>query len=278
MNIRAGEVDWIARYAEMVAASEARVAPRPDDRWRGRAARFDRMSRRERGVATGIEGLVTLVRPSDVVIDVGAGTGRHAVPLAARCARVIAMEPSDSMRARLEARLAEEAITNVEVRGSAWPDAAAPIGDIVISAHVVYGVADIAPFLEAMTAHARCTCVLLLKLRAPADTLATVAEALHGVIRPRRPGALEALAVLHQLGHAAELNFVDGTARPMEFSDTEEDLREVASRVGLATEAADIARVREALDRVATRTADGWYIGDAGPTARLTWSGSVRAD
>ncbi len=273
MRVRAGEIDWPSRYRDMVAASDAAAPPRPPDRWQGRAARFDRMSRKALGDAEIEAGLAPIVRPSDVVIDVGAGTGRHAIPLATRCARLVAIEPSPAMRALLSARVAEERASNVEVIGREWPDDEAPLGDVVFSAHVVYGVAEIVPFVSAMTERARRTCALLLKLSAPADALADVAQALHGVRRPRRPGALEALAVLHQLGHAAELAILRGSSRPMSFSDDEDDLREVAMRTGVSPDAEGLGRVRLALDQAATRTSDGWLVGEVGPTARVTWPG-----
>jgi SAM-dependent methyltransferase len=292
LGVRAGGIDWLARFAEMIAASEATAGvrpPRTEDRWRDRAARFDRMSRKElggapsgpasspSGTSESVEGLARLVEPSDVVIDVGAGTGRHALPLAARCARVIAVEPSAAMRARLLARVAERACTNVEIREGAWPEPEPPVGDVIFSAHVVYGIAEIGAFLGAMTAHARRTCALLLKLRAPADALGDVYEALHGVRRARRPAALEALAVLHQLGHPAELAVVAGTSRPMVFTDAEEDLREVALRIGVSPDEAGRARVRAALDRAAPRTPEGWTVGEAGPSACITWPGRAGA-
>ncbi len=45
------------------------------------------------------------LKPGDAVADVGAGTGKLSVPLAARGARITAVEPVDAMRERLEARL-----------------------------------------------------------------------------------------------------------------------------------------------------------------------------
>jgi SAM-dependent methyltransferase len=276
VSVRAGEIDWVASFAAMAAASETTTKSRPTDRWQERAARYDRMSRNELAISQAIEGLTPHVRPTDVVLDVGAGTGRHAVPLAARCARVIAIEPSTAMRERLLARLAEERVENVEVRDASWPDAGAPMGDLVFSAHVAYGVADIAPFLALMTARSRRTCALVLKRRAPADALGRVFEAVHGVPRARRPAALEALAVLHQLGHHAELNLVEGSARKMTFADTEDELRELADRIGVEPDGPGLARVRAALERVAERTETGWIAGDTGPTACITWPGGAR--
>ncbi|MBI2393557.1 MAG: class I SAM-dependent methyltransferase [Deltaproteobacteria bacterium] len=276
MRVRIGDVDWVSRFSELAAAAEAE-GDRPSDRWRDRAARFDRMSRTAAGDGGTIEGLALVTRPEDVALDIGAGTGRHAVPLSRRCARVIALEPSPAMRQRLVSRVEEEGLRNVEVRGESWPLPERPAADVVYSAHVVYGIVEIVGFLEAMTAAARRICALLLKLRAPSDALAEVHEAVHGTRRPRRPAALEALAVLHQLGLQASLTIVEGTGRPLVFGDDEDDLRELALRVGVAPDHAGIARVRDALGRTCEREGETWKVADVGPTALVTWPGAGSA-
>lgn len=50
--------------------------------------------------------LLPQLQPTDTVLDIGAGTGRHAVFLASQVAQIIAVEPSASMRGHLEQRLA----------------------------------------------------------------------------------------------------------------------------------------------------------------------------
>lgn len=271
MRVRIGEVDWVARYAELVSAPDASRSARPDDRWRDRAARFDRMSRTELGGGATIEGLASLVRAGDVVLDIGAGTGRHAVPLAARAARIVALEPSAAMRERLSARLSEDAISNVDVVDGEWPATRVSVVDVAYSAHVVYGVTNLPAFLEAMTAVSRRACALLLKLRAPSDALAEVYEAVHGAARPRKPAALEAFAVLHQLGLAASLTVVEGSERPLAFRNEPDDLREVALRLGLGPDDDGLARVRAALERVRPAREGVWDVGTAGPTALISW-------
>jgi SAM-dependent methyltransferase len=272
MRVQLGGEDWVARYSAQARAGEG--GERLGDRWRDRAARFDRMSRRALGSGGTIEGLEALVRREDVVLDIGAGTGRHAIPLARQCARLVAVEPSEAMRTQLAARVAEEGVTNLEIREESWPFADTPQVDVAYSAHVVYGVAELDAFVGAMTRSARRTCALLLKLRAPSDLLTDLYEAIHGARRPRRPAALEAFAVLHQLGFAASLTMVEGSERPMTFRDDEEDLREVALRVGLAPDAEGLTRVRAALERTCAREGDGWCVGSAGASALLTWAGA----
>jgi hypothetical protein len=63
----------------------------------------------------------------------------------------------------------------------------------------------------------------------------------------------------------------------MVFTDAEEDLREVALRIGVSPDEAGRARVRAALDRAAPRTPEGWTVGEAGPSACITWPGRAGA-
>ena len=62
-------------------------------------------------------------------LDIGAGAGRYALPLAQRVREVIAVEPSASMRRALRTGMDEHGIGNVRIVPGAWPDAAAELGD-----------------------------------------------------------------------------------------------------------------------------------------------------
>lgn len=267
MSRRAGGVDWDARFRAMaLEGDEVEVG----DRWERRAARFDRWTRSHGDPAA--SAIAAQLRPDDVVLDVGAGTGRHVAAFAPRCREVVAVEPSAAMRARLAARCAEVAVTNVRVVEAAFP-CPTPAVDVAFSAHVLYGVTDAAAFLTAMTKTARRLCVLVLGVVAPADALRPLAARVLGRARPPRPAALEALALLHQLGFAASLEVVPDTARELSFTDGEEDLAELAGRLGLATDEPARSQVGAALREVG-RPVDGRFVlGETGPHARITWPG-----
>jgi SAM-dependent methyltransferase len=286
--VLAGDVDWAARWQEMQRAVREvrRPAVAEGDRWRLRAARYDKFSR----VAADRDGLPSPLaedlRADDVVVDVGAGTGRHALLFARRCKRVIAIEPSAAMRARLQQRLDEERLRNVEIVDASWPAlgvepevragagaASGMEGDVVFSSHVLYGVDDAASFVAAMTASARRVAALYLGLRAPPGAIDPLWTALHGRLVPRRPAALEALAILHQLGAAASLAVQPDSARPYEMGADDEDLTELCHRLDLEVGDESKARVRAALAAVAPADARGVHVlGISGPNALLYWA------
>jgi len=275
MSVRAGGFDWIAHWQAMQAAADVPIAGQAagDDPWQHRAARFDRVCRSSADV--GLDWLRLGVLPTDTVADIGAGAGRHAVLMSKHCAGVIAVEPSPAMRARLEARIAEES-ARVTVVAEAWP-CEIPSVDVAYSCHVLYGVTDAVAFIEQMTRTARRSCKLLLGLLAPSERISSLWRAVHGTDRPPRPAALETLALLHQLGHAASLSVVPGSEKPMTFMPTDEDLGELCRRLRLPSNEVERARVRDALDALHPRasTDEPWTLGTGGTFAVLEWSGAA---
>ena len=75
-------------------------------------------------IRTDGERRVTLLDPdpSWSVLDIGAGPGTLAIPLARRVRRVTAVEPSRPMIRCLERHLAEEKLSNVSIINSRWED------------------------------------------------------------------------------------------------------------------------------------------------------------
>jgi len=69
-----------------------------------------------------LSALDEVITPTDEVLEVGAGTGNYAIPMARRCARVVALEPSPAMREHLQGRLTEENVEGVEARPGHLPD------------------------------------------------------------------------------------------------------------------------------------------------------------
>lgn len=60
--------------------------------------------------------LATVLRPDHSVVEFGSGTGNCTVPVARRCAGVLAVEVSEAMNGYLRKRLQRDGLTNVGVR------------------------------------------------------------------------------------------------------------------------------------------------------------------
>lgn len=164
-----GPIDYVERWRHLVEARAEqgrrldRFHDRPDH-WAGdRAARFRRMAT----VTSETDPLLGFLRasltPETTVLDVGAGVGRHVVPLAPLVSRVTAVEPSAAMRAELESAIAQAGARNVEVVADGWPAANVAPADLVICSHVAYFVAEVEPFLRRLDEVNRGRCVVVLR-------------------------------------------------------------------------------------------------------------------
>ena len=138
------------------------------------------------------------------VLDVGCGGGAGSLPLADRAGLLIGADQSaDMLRAYAEAAV-RTGVPARTVQGG-WPEAAAgaPVADVVVCLHVIYNVAALIPFAEALAAHARHRVVLEFPTSHPLDWLRPYWRAVHDVERPHVPTADDALEVFTDLGYAA---------------------------------------------------------------------------
>jgi SAM-dependent methyltransferase len=135
------------------------------------------------------------------VIDIGCGAGAASLPLAGRAGRLVGVDSSEEM---LEAYRDRALATGREVETveGVWPEAAdrTPAGDVVLCHHVFYNAPDLAPFVRALTHHARRRVVAELTARHPRSSRNPLWMRFHGLERPDRPTADDAEAVLRELG------------------------------------------------------------------------------
>jgi SAM-dependent methyltransferase len=91
--------------------------------------------------------LGTVLDPDHSVLEVGCGTGNYTVPVARRCADMVAIDSSPEMLRYLRGRLLREGLTNVETRPGRLPDrlAAAP-GEF--DGALVIGTLNYTPYFE----------------------------------------------------------------------------------------------------------------------------------
>ena len=208
------------------------------------------------------------------VLDVGAGAGAASLPLAGLARRLVAVDESPAMVASfLDA--ADAAGVPAEAVEGRWPEVAGRVGpaDVVVCHHVLYNVADLAPFALALTGHARRRVVAELTDRHPLAGLRPLWRRFHDLDRPTGPGADDAVAALGAAG--LEVDRQDWE-QPDRFGFDDFDELVAFTRRRLCLPAARDPEVAEALLDVGTRQVDGvWVSGQPRRVTTLSWPGTA---
>ena len=206
----------LASWARRVRANAEQVdrfaEQRSQDHYAPVAGRF-RVDPRRTDDAS-LDALLGLARPDESWLDIGAGGGRYALPLALKVREVIAVDPSQGMLGVLRAGMAEHGIENVRVVERRWPAAAdsSLLADVAFIAHVGYDVEQIGPFLDAMERSARRLCVAMLFWRRPTWAMDRVWPAVHGVERALLPAMREMVTLLMARGRPVSIQIVETAA------------------------------------------------------------------
>lgn len=150
---------------------------------------------------TVLEDVLDRTEEPGTVLDVGAGAGAASLPLAPWTASVVAVDRSAAMLAAFAERAERLNLPYRTVEGD-WPGVAQEAGaaDLVVCHHVAYDVAEIAPFLLALTDAARVRVVVEIPPLHPLTWMNPLWERFHGLKRPDRPSSDDLVAVLHDLG------------------------------------------------------------------------------
>jgi SAM-dependent methyltransferase len=224
-----------------------------------------------------LDALLAIARPEDRWLDIGAGAGRYALPLAARVADVIAVEPSASMRNALRTGKAEHGAANLRIVGGAWPEVIAelgepPVADVALIAHVGYDIEAIGPFIDAMERAAARLCVAVLTDRSPASVADPFWPLVHGIERVPLPALPELAELLRARGRATEIQRVERA--PRTFDSFEGLATFLRRQLWIADDGEKEQRFRAALGQMAReRDDDGWTLATppVGAIDILTW-------
>ncbi len=223
-----------------------------------------------------LDRLLTLARSEDAWLDIGAGAGRYALPLALRVREVIALDPSPGMLAALREQAVEHGIANVQVVEGRWPldpaDGPPPAADVALIANLGYDVEAIGAFLDEMEVAAGRLCVAILADRQPSAAAHVFWPPVHGEERAELPALDAFLDLLRARGRSPREARVP---RPVRGFPTREELAGwLRSQLFLEAGSAKDAALERELDARLVANPDGSFgPGGQAPltTGIVTW-------
>lgn len=148
------------------------------------------------------------------VLDVGCGGGAAAFAVAPPATTVVGTDRQADMLALFERTAQERGIPAHTILGS-WPEVAhqVPEVDVVVCHNVLYNVADLVGFAQALHAHARSRVVLELTEAHPQVSRAPLWRHFWDLDRPSGPTAALAAEALREAGFPVQVERSTPTAR-----------------------------------------------------------------
>jgi molybdenum cofactor cytidylyltransferase len=221
--------------------------------------------------------LLRLVRSGDRWLDVGAGAGRFALPIARALdesgGSVVALDASPSMLDALREIAEDYAIENIRTVEGRWPpsDPGAFDADVALIAHVGYDIEAIGEFLDSLESAAQRLCVAVLTEQPPASAADPFWQIVHGEPRSALPALPELVDLLRARGRDPSVVRITGETRRFE---TREALEGFAQRqLWIEPSGGKSVLLQRALEAVAVPDGDGWTIRGRVPTDTgvVTW-------
>jgi CTP:molybdopterin cytidylyltransferase MocA/precorrin-6B methylase 2 len=224
--------------------------------------------------------LLNLVRPGETWLDVGAGAGRFALPLARALdpsgGSVVAIDTSASILEALREIADDHGIENVRTVHTRWPpsDPAAFTSDVALIAHVGYDIEEIGAFVDALETAARRLCVAVLMEEAPASAADPFWPLVHGEPRVALPALADFIELLRARGCKPDVT--RATIEPRRFEAREAIEGFARRQLWIDPAGLKEASFQAALEALIIRSVDGWAIGDRPPVkiGIVTWSPS----
>jgi len=248
---------WVRQVRAHHAQSRRAMAGEPDDFWRPHVTFFRQDPYRPPDPA--LAAVLRHVGPEDTVLDVGGGAGRFALPLTLRCRQVTVVEPSASMVEALEAGRQEAGIENLAVVRSTWEEAQVPAHDVVLCAHVLYGIERVDLFVKKLVEHARRRLLILMFMEAPVNAFDRAWRLVRRERRVGLPGIGLLLPVLWELGLYPDLEMVQ-QAPPRPFPSRDVALEALKLRLYILPGSPEEARLLRLFSRLVEPASDGFRL------------------
>jgi len=221
---------WAAALAALAIPPEI-LAQAPEDPWAFPVSLFVRAA--EAAVTVESPSVIrarAALSPGGSVLDVGCGAGAASLPLCPPAGSIVGVDESADMLVAFAEQADARGVDHREVCRR-WPAAANDVAaaDVVVCSHVLYNVADLAPFVAGLADHSRRRTVVELTSEHPRAWMRPLWRAMHHIDRPTGPVADDAVAVLADLGITPN---VERWVRPTPMKD--EPIAELAAFVRVA--------------------------------------------
>ncbi len=198
------EADASQRWADQLAAwgiPQRILDQAPEPPWGHDTRRFavdDTLDRQ----STSAQWAREVLPPSGgTVLDIGCGGGRSSLVLSPPANELIGVDRSGAMLDTFVDATVAVGVARRTVHGT-WPEIApqTPVADVVVCHHVLYDVADVVPFVLALTEHAALAVVVELTTRHPMSAWSPAWRHFWQIERPDGPTHRDLVAVLDSLG------------------------------------------------------------------------------
>jgi len=216
-----------------------------------------------------LDELVGRIRPGETWLDVGAGAGRFALPIARALdpsgGSVVAIDPSPSMLDGLREIAEDYGIENIRTVEMRWPppDPSSFEADVALIVHVGYDIEAIEGFLDGLEAAARRVCLAVLMNRPPAAAAEPFWPPVHGEPRMTLPALGDLIELLEARGSRPSVTTVPAEQRRFESREALEGF--VRRQLWIDPSGPKEPRFRSALEQLAERDGDGWTIASLEP-------------
>ena len=272
------EPDWVEAWRGLVA-----LARRPESNGQkeggggrhadgdARAARYDAATSRK--VKERPDPLLDFVleklRAEDSVLDIGAGTGRFAIPFARVARNVTAVDPSSSMSALLLKNAAAQGLTNIRIVDAAWEDAEVAPHDVAFCSHAMYSSPDLAGFVRKMELNARRLCFLAMRMPSHDGIMRELSVRIHG--QPHdSPNFWVGYPLLYDLGIYANV-VIEPLVRCWTNDNLDDALQRARRHLYLGGNTDHDDAIREVLERRLTFREGHYHWPDGMRSALLWW-------
>ena len=215
------------------------------------------------------------IRPGSRVLDIGAGPGTYAIPLAAKKCQVVVVEPSPVMREALTQRIKKEKMRNIIVIPKRWEDTSVyELGepfDVVIASYSLT-MMDIGEALAKMQECCKGTVHLFWFLTSPAwvKVNTDLWPLLNGGTFPGEPTADWLWQVLNEVGIHANLQ-VERKFPASHYASVDEAVEEFRLRLNCSTPAHEEI-VRNYFQSVLKQDGKGYILGEGTLGAHIWWN------